>query len=156
MFEKLAERILEAAAISGEVVRPPDEKEPRVWTERIAGLVPTLKEPQFIISQDVEPIVAAGDFILLGRVDEAHRDLWILTDPDLLANHGLHEGQNASIAVKAIQRIRGGGGSVVIDEEMHGYGTAHSVWRALLTFPLVLVTLHAALASVPHPAAWLR
>lgn len=86
---------------------------------------------------------AEGLFALFER-EGGHR-VWVLSDPDLLANHGLGDAGNAIAAVALVDQLRGGGG-VVIDESLHGFRGDDSVWRSLFEFPLILATLQALLA----------
>ena len=66
----------------------------------------------------------------------------ILTDPDVVNNHGLDEGKNARFAVGLIDELRAGG-PVVFDEIAHGYTLEPSIWKLMFQWPLVLATLQA-------------
>src|SRR6185436_16030104 len=61
-------------------------------------------------------------------------------------NHGLARGDNAAIALAAIEAERPVGGVVVVDETLHGHVAAPSLWRELFDFPLSLATLSVLLA----------
>ena len=87
-------------------------------------------------STRIEPLVACDQGILLGRIG----DLFVLSDPDLIANHGLANGANAALAV-AMVRAAKGTGAVVVDETCHGHAAERSVWTELGKFPLVLVAV---------------
>jgi len=72
--------------------------------------------------------------------------LVVLTDPDLLSNHGLRRGDDASLAIALIERLRQRG-PVRFDESFHGGAHDEGPWRALLRFPLALAVLQALLAG---------
>ncbi|MCG8425473.1 MAG: hypothetical protein MJE77_46945 [Proteobacteria bacterium] len=121
--------------------------------------VPTLRAPQLIRSDSLAPVISTADGILLGvttidgqkagRPDQDGRELWVLSDPDVLSNHGLGKGQNAVLTAQLIQILRDrGSGTVVFDETMHGFRKEPSLWRSLFEFPLALVTIQAFLAVV--------
>jgi len=84
-------------------------------------------------SADCTPILGTPGAMLLGRclfdttknrrngknlnrryVSQPQDGYWLLTDPDLLNNHGLTQGDNAAIATAMI-RNAAGGGDVIID-----------------------------------------
>ena len=62
--------------------------------------------------------------------------LLILSDPDVLANHGLGDGDNAAVAWSVLGYARQPGQAVVLDETLHGHERVPSLWRELFTFPL--------------------
>lgn len=104
-----------------------------------AGPDPELRDPMqlFTPGQDLEPMLECDEGVLLGRVG----DLYVLSDPDLLANHGLHRGDNAAVAVGIVQAIKGAG-AIVFDETSHGHRLEPSIWTEAGRFPLVLVPVH--------------
>jgi hypothetical protein len=94
----------------------------------------------------LRPIVYAPEGILVGRAEGADSvDVIVISDPDLIANHGLGKGENAAIALAAIQALRPPGGVVVVDETLHGHVATASLWRELFSFPLSLATASALL-----------
>jgi len=112
-----AERVLDLAVSKGSVVRIPDEGH---WTRNQIGPMPHAAEQiQLITSDRLTPLVAGDGGILLGEIKSEGRTLWILSDPDLIANHGLALG-NAPFALALFDRLRGGG-PVVFDESIHGF-----------------------------------
>jgi len=72
--------------------------------------------------------------------------LFVLSDPDLIANHGLARGDNAGRALGLLSRIPGAGQTVVVDETLHGFEQTPSLWRELFVFPLLSATLQGLLA----------
>ena len=109
--------------------------------------VPDLPAPQLVRSSRLRPIIANESGILLGEIDVHGSRVWLLSDPDLIANHGLHRGENAALAVGIIEALRPAGGLVVFDETIHGLGREPNVWAALFEFPMVLGTIQAAAAA---------
>ena len=118
----------------------------QTWIQNDLGVVPHVAgTTQLVKSEHLTPIVASADGILLGRYTEDGRTLWVLSDPDVIANHGLGLG-NADFAVAMFQRLRAGG-SVVFDESIHGFEPAPPNLFGLLRhrrfLPLVLEALAA-------------
>ncbi len=126
-----------------------ESKEDHEWA-KWNRLKPDLLHPQ-LLDNDIDglsPVLGlAGRRALLARVEfDDDTDLWILSDPDLLSNHGLLRGDNAAMALALIADIRDQQGAVVFDETMHGFKSEPSLWRVLFEFPLGLATIQALLA----------
>src|SRR5207245_1471038 len=75
----------------------------------------------------------------------------VVADPDLVNTAGLGRGSNAAIARHLFVDVLGAKG-LVVDETLHGFSHAPSIWGELFDFPLALVTLH--LAAVAALAVW--
>jgi hypothetical protein len=71
----------------------------------------------------------------------------VVSDPDLLATHGLGKGDNALLMVRILERLGAGNLPVVVDETLHGLEQRPSLALELLRFPLVLATLSALLVA---------
>ena len=84
---------------------------------------------------DVQAIVACSRGVLLGRIG----NVYVLSDPDVIANHGLAD--NAAFAV-AMFALLCAHGPIVFDETIHGHAREPSLWHALGSYPLVLVPVH--------------
>jgi hypothetical protein len=105
---------------------------------------PSIHKPQLIRSQKLRPLLAAPDGMLIGESRTAGRRLVVVSDPDLIANHGLARGENAAIAVNLIEDLRAGhpDGTVIFDEFVHGFSPKpFHMLGILFQFPFVLVTL---------------
>lgn len=140
-----AEELLELLDIDGAVERP--EFERLSWNEPF-GFLPTLVRPQLVLSEDLEGVIECEAGILLGRSTTAEGDThWVLSDPDLLATHGLGRGENARLALAIVRALGEPGAPVVVDESTHGGAPPDSLAKELLRFPLVLVSLQALLAT---------
>ena len=112
-----AEWVLNHVVGHGDVLPP--EPAP-TWTRNDLGPTPQFAgNVQLVKSDELKPIVASADGILLGEFTEAGRKIWVLSDPDVIANHGLARG-NAEFAVALFKRLRAGG-PVVFDETIHGF-----------------------------------
>ena len=117
------------------------------WKPGHFGRSATLTEPQLIVSEGLTPIIDGSLGQLLGEVADSHGQIWVLSDPDLLSNRGLQKGDNAVIAVGIIQALLPEGGTVIVDEVIHGFRRDPSVWRALFEFPIILITINALAAA---------
>lgn len=71
----------------------------------------------------------------------------VLTDPDVMNNHGLRVPENALFTINLIERLREGG-PVIIDEVIHGYAQQPSLLRTLFRFPLVLATMQVLICAL--------
>lgn len=147
--------ILEALGIEAAVTRAGHTRDLHwdrgAWSDR-----PFIDQVQLIEADNLAPLIACERGTLLGHLlvtaDTPDAvlfpsDILVLTDPDLLANHGLGLGRNAEIAVKIIDYLRDEGGVVVFDETLHGFGVSPSLLRAFFRIPLVFVLLQVLLAA---------
>jgi hypothetical protein len=75
------------------------------------------------------------------------RRILVLSDPDVIANHGLAQPGNAALDVAIIKRLLTGSGSVVFDETLHGFiSEPASPFLLLFRFPFVVATIQGAIA----------
>jgi hypothetical protein len=134
-----AQWVLNLVAPRGEVVREPQIS---AWTTNLLGRTPHLAAPaQLMRSNALRPIVAGAAGILVGELNR-NRSVWVLADPDVIANHGIGEGDNAALALAIIDRLRARSGPVVFDETVHGYLAQPTNPLALLVqFPFVIATI---------------
>jgi Domain of unknown function (DUF4350) len=118
------------------------------WTTNAFGLAPSLVTPiQLVRGGGLRAIIASDRGILLGEIEDRNRRIWILSDPDLIANHGLVRDANATLAVALINHLRGIDGGVVFDETVHGYGAKPlSPFLLLFSFPFVVATAQGLIA----------
>lgn len=142
--------ILDVFPVGGTITRVSDAS----MTWQSSGLqldvapAPDLVGPQLMTSEEIEPVLWTESGTLLGTVDVDGAELWVLSDPDLLSNHGLLRGDNATLALAVLEAVRGGRGALVFDETMHGFKSEPSLWRVLFEFPLALATIQALLAAL--------
>jgi len=103
-----------------------------------------LDQPQTIVSNDLTPLVETSDGILLGSIG----NLWILADPDLLSNSGIDDADNGVIAISVINSLLPKGGTVIIDETLHGYEQRPNLMRTLLHPPFVTILISLILTMI--------
>jgi hypothetical protein len=106
---------------------------------------PTLQQAQLLTPNGdsrLEPLIACADgWLLAVREDAQGGRLVVLSDPDVLANHGLGDGDNAVVAWEVLGLAREPGQAVVLDETLHGHERVPSLWRELFTFPLAVASV---------------
>jgi hypothetical protein len=87
-------------------------------------------------------VVAAGGRVLVGEQIDRNRRIWVVSDPDMLSNHGLFNGRNAEFAIRLVNALRPVRGEVVFNEEVAGHGApSANPLTLMLQFPFVVVTL---------------
>lgn len=141
-----AEAALRSAVAGGDVVRP-DAAAP--WSVNGLGIAPDMPAPlQLMTSSRLTPLVANSDGMLVGSLDAADRRIWILSDPDIIANHAIGRGDNAAFVIALIDAIRKNSKApIVFDETIHGFvETPPSPFKLLFSFPYVLATVQALIA----------
>ena len=74
--------------------------------------------------------------------------VYILSDPDLLNNHGLSDPANAAAAIAIISALRAGNGPVATDVTLNGLGKSPSLLRAAFAPPFLGATICALLAAL--------
>lgn len=101
----------------------------------------------------LEPLLeaTAGEAfpVLVARFRSA--PVFVVSDPDLVNTMGLDEADHALVMYHLLTDTLVANG-VVIDEVVHGFERADSIWSELFRFPLVLVTFH--LAGLLALAIW--
>jgi hypothetical protein len=100
---------------------------------------------QWIVDTEMTRLATSGERTLLGEMVGAGWHRIVLADPDVLSNAGLHRPGNVEFVLAAIERLRRGRGTVVVDETLHGYERVPSLAREALTPPLVFSIGHVAL-----------
>ncbi len=118
------------------------------WQPGRFGVSPTLSVPQLIETAALTPIVASDRGLLLGELVHGGQRIWILSDPDILSNHGLGRGDNSVLTSRLIDALRPPGGAVIIDETIHGFRRASGLWHTLFEFPFVVSTILALAAII--------
>lgn len=103
---------------------------------------PLIARPQVATGSDLEPLISRGAGSLVSWASFEGRDIYLVSDPDLLNNAGLHRGNNANVVLTLLEQASTDG-SFIIDETLHGYTTPPSVFRQLFEFPLVLALAQA-------------
>ena len=84
------------------------------------------------------PVIENDEGVLAAFIAE---DFLVISDPDLLNNAGIGQGENAAL-VRDLLYSMVEPEAVWVDESVHGAPWSSSVWGELFRFPLLLVTLH--------------
>lgn len=103
---------------NGEIVL---ESKSTAWHGQGFAAKPNLAEPQVINWGRLTPLVYNGEGVLLGKVEGVPNDIYVLSDPDILQNHGLDEPGNAAFAFELVKLVAGGDETIVFDETSHGH-----------------------------------
>jgi hypothetical protein len=140
----IPQSVLEAAFPGAVVVRPGRDVK---WDHNELHLVPHLDDPPQLMKSDrLHAVVGSRDGMLVGWAPAKNGSrLWVLADPDVIANHGLGAG-NAAFAVALFNAARFGD-PIVFDEMIHGFETAPANPAALLfRRPVAEIAVQALLA----------
>ena len=139
-----AEQTLAMAAVNSAVIR---EDWPTNWDHNDLGVVPSGSGwTQLIRSEELRPVVGSAKAMLVGELRQDNKIIWVLSDPDVMANHGIGRGDNAAFMTVLVDRLRSWNNDddrapVVFDETVHGFRTAEeSPVKLLFRFPFVVVT----------------
>ena len=137
----------------GEAVRPNSTP---VWEDNRFGVIPVLDGVQ-LMTGGLRPVVSAAEGILIGDTVIDGVPVRVVTDPDLLATHGIGDGDNAVLAANAIAELLQAGGRLIVDETVHGFRQDPSLVIAAFQPPLLPATVALVLALVALAwAAWSR
>ncbi|WP_394693662.1 hypothetical protein [Hyphobacterium sp.] len=92
----------------------PEQVEPVSLSPRLAGSA-SVYAPQYAVAPlGCEALIGEGERGLLFECVTNDVTYWLLSDPDLLNNHGLARGENARLAVELIRGLAGEG-VVIVD-----------------------------------------
>ncbi len=134
-----AQRVLDtvAADVTPALVRQIVSNPTSGWSSPVGLPLPAFATAnvQLLAPGGFEPLLTCEAGTLVARVGH----VTILSDPDVLANHGL--AQNAPLALALFDLISGDR-SVAFDETLHGHTVEPSFLAAMGSFPLVLVPVH--------------
>lgn len=138
-------------ADDAEIVRPGSAGP---WHHEVFRGDPTLVHPQLLRSSKLCPLVSSGEDMLIARVCR-QPSIFVLADPDVIANHGLWRGDNAVLAMSFVSLMRNGDGPVVTPGApgRQPVKSKPSVWRLAFEPPFVLITVTALVAIAI--AVWL-
>jgi hypothetical protein len=100
----------------------------------------TLRQPQYFYTEEnSEYSLTMPGGKLFAEVGHGSRDVWILSDPDLMSNSGIDDDDNGVVAVSIIRKALPPGGKVIIDETSHGFEQRPNLLRVLLHPPFIAV-----------------
>ncbi|MCP4291338.1 MAG: DUF4350 domain-containing protein [bacterium] len=152
---KNSDLILQAIGIEESVIETKHSRSLQ-WTKGLWKDQPFIEDLHLLKTDDLEPLIACPEGILLGKLifteDDDYDnwllgDIFVLTDPDLLANHGLHQGNNAIIVQRIINHLAPNQELVVFDETLHGHELSPSVMRSFFRIPMVFILLQVLLTA---------
>lgn len=105
-----------------------------------------ITDPQVLVGSDLKPIVTLQGGILIGEIANRGGQQWVVSDPDIISNHGIDQADNAVVAVSMIDRLRPSSGVVIFDETIHGFEQRPNLMKTALQLPFGIVTLSALVA----------
>lgn len=141
MGANIPTQVLGYVAAEAELVRP--DKTPEDWQSPIfAQQTPDISNIQLMKSDKIEPVIWTEEGTLLGKIERENGvPLWVLSDPDILATHGLNRGWNADFSVGIIQTLAPDADTLVIDEVIHGFTVDPSLAKAMFRKPFLFATV---------------
>src|SRR6185437_7549957 len=133
--------IARVVADDAEIVRT-DSAGP--WHHDVFHGDPTLGHPQLLRSGKLCPLVSSGGDMLIARVCR-QPSIFVLADPDVIANHGLWRGDNAVLAMSFVSLMRNGNGPVVTPGALirQPVKSKPNVFGLAFEPPFVLITIAA-------------
>jgi hypothetical protein len=136
------EQTANAPLLPADLVRPAQATGWRGLPEGVAPELPYYPQLLSWSALPMDPIISADQGVLVARL-RTSPEVVVVSDPDLWNTHGLSRPANAAVAGWLVDEGLGAE-AVVLDEVIHGYERAPSIWRELLTWPLSLFTLQLA------------
>ena len=130
-----AQQLLSALApLHVESTKPPVTKKGEKPRQFAVGNV-----VQWLAGSPMTPLIQRFNAPVLASTGDGQ--MFILAEPDLMANHGLKDQRTAALAVQIIQRLRPNDGPVAFDLTLHGFGQTRNLLKTLLVPPLLALTL---------------
>ena len=125
------------------------DKWPAGWQYNELGVTPapTTEVVQMIRSDQLRPVVGTRDGMLVGEIIENGRIIWVLSDPDVMANHGFGKGDNAAFMITLVGVLRywhntDATAPIVFDEVVHGFEQGESSpLKLIVSFPFSIITI---------------
>jgi hypothetical protein len=142
--------VLRAAAVDAEMMVLPGQADAAcagLPSPRVLGLQ--------LFRPDAQAVVACGPGALAIERTRGGSRVVVVSDPDILANHGLGKPGHARLARAVIDQVLRPGETLVVDETLHGFQHPPSVWRDLFRWPLVAGLVQAVAAVLCLVAAGL-
>jgi hypothetical protein len=139
-LELLTSNAIDASNLGRHTASTPREVACRTSSENFKA---EFVSPQWLVpGEGVEPIVSTPDGALIARVNNGYvRPFFVISDPDLLNNHGLARADNAEILLRFLRdelKVNG----VVFDEVSHGLQQETPFLAEFVRVPLAYVSLH--------------
>jgi hypothetical protein len=112
-----------------------------------AGSIRSLQTIVASASGAIEPMLSTREGVVLGQLRGGDRTIYVLSDPDLLNNHGLAELQTARAALAIMEDTRTGAYPVVLDVSLNGLASGRNLLKLALSPPFLAATLCAVAAA---------
>ena len=132
------------------LVRSPKDSE---WSEEFAfDPKPSIEAPQLLSGTSMDALIKVKRGVLIGTLTDGKEpfdeieSLVVISDPDLFNNHGLHRGGNARVILELIEWLLPEGGTLYVDESLHGFAEQTSIADFILRPPYLGVVLIALMA----------
>lgn len=109
---------------------------------------------QLIRSRELRPIIGTSEGMLVGESITYGKVVWVLSDPDIMANHGIGSGDNALFMIALLEQLRQQNSTdpdapIIFDETVHGFVEAEgSAIKLMFRFPFVVVTVLVSVTAV--------
>lgn len=107
------------------------------WTNFSTPYLPTIDQPQTINWSRLTPLIWNDEGILLGKLNRSYGNFYILSDPDILQNHGLGKGDNAVFLFDIIAELTQGTNVIIVDETAHGHILSPDILKSAFSPPLL-------------------
>ena len=122
-------------------IRPDSVKKTRTYLDRtkLKYTIPDVTSIQTLESENLIPLLTAGNGIILGRLEGT--DTYILSDPDLMNNNGVKSLATAELSLDMIDMTRFSDDPVYFDLVIHGLSTRSNLVKTALTPPFLSATL---------------
>ncbi|MDR1920538.1 MAG: hypothetical protein LBS31_02175, partial [Candidatus Adiutrix sp.] len=122
---------------------------PLKWATNELGPAPAGSgQIQLLRDSGLRAVAAADEGLLVGELDYDGGVIWVLSDPDVMSNHGLFKGDNAAFMVALLGGLisaaddGGPAAPIVFDEAAHGFRKVQAEpFKLLFSFPFVIVAI---------------
>ena len=130
------------------IVQPTQGRGVAAGRELLEGVkVPLPKRPQYVAGKDVKPLLAGPGGALLAQLGD--RPLWILSDPDLMNNHGLKNARTARAALQMLETLNTTEAETIgFDLTLNGFGRKPNVLKLAFEPPFLALTLSLFVAAL--------
>ncbi|MCL2683939.1 MAG: hypothetical protein FWE55_01725 [Synergistaceae bacterium] len=126
------------------------------FTPEIEGVTQLIKP-----SEKMRTLVGGEEGALLveftGDDEKSDRAVWILSDPDVLSNHGIWRGENAAFMISVVESLSAYGNDdfsgrrgIIFDETVHGFmsESSNSIVKMMMKFPYAVITILTILSAI--------
>lgn len=117
------------------------------WLHNEFGPNPDLSELQVLNTDQCTPLINTDKGIFLGKLAMGGKKIFILSDPDILANHAIKRKNNLLLSVKIFEKLCNKNGRIVFTDRFdptssYSRPNASHPFAFLVRFPFVFTTVH--------------